>query len=158
MLELAGRIRFGVDVRDLLQLQRTFHRDGPHRPAPQEQRVLLLGEILGQQFDALVHLERLLDGGRGVVQMGHELGLALRGHAVMAAEHQGYEQQREQLRGKRLRAGHTDLGAGLRHHHEVALAHHGAVCAVAHRERGEVAQRFRHAQRFERVGGLARLR
>ena len=46
VLQLARRIRLGVDVRDFLELQRAFHRDRVHRAAAEEQRVVLVGEAL----------------------------------------------------------------------------------------------------------------
>ena len=124
MLELARGVGLGVDVRDLLELQRAFHRDRPHRAAPQEQRVVLLGEVLGEQAQHVVHREHLLDCGGRVIESREQLGLALRGEPAVTAEHQRDEQQREQLRRERLGARDADLGSGLRHHHEVGLAHH----------------------------------
>ena len=50
MLELAGRVGLGVDVADLLELQRAFERDRVVQAAAEEQRVLLAGEA-GEFFD-----------------------------------------------------------------------------------------------------------
>ena len=47
VLELARGIGLGVDVGDLLQLERAFERDRVVDAAPEEQRVLALGEALG---------------------------------------------------------------------------------------------------------------
>ena len=44
VLQLAGGIGLGVDVRDLLQLERAFERDRIVQAAAEEQRVLLLRE------------------------------------------------------------------------------------------------------------------
>ncbi len=44
VLELAGRVGFGVDVADFLELERPFQRDRVVQAAAQEQRVVLLGE------------------------------------------------------------------------------------------------------------------
>jgi hypothetical protein len=41
VLELAGRVGLGVDVADLLELERAFQRDRVVQPAAQEERVLL---------------------------------------------------------------------------------------------------------------------
>ena len=46
VLELARRVRLGVDVGDFLELERAFERDRVVQPAAEEQRVLLLREAL----------------------------------------------------------------------------------------------------------------
>jgi hypothetical protein len=43
VLELAGRVGLGVDVADLLELERAFQRDRVVQAAAQEQRVLACG-------------------------------------------------------------------------------------------------------------------
>jgi hypothetical protein len=52
VLQLAGGIRLGMDVGDFLQLQCTFHRDRVHRTAPEEQRVVLVGEAVRESAPA----------------------------------------------------------------------------------------------------------
>ena len=47
-LSSPARVRLGMDVADLLELQRTFKRDRVVQPTAQEQRVLLLGESSAQ--------------------------------------------------------------------------------------------------------------
>jgi hypothetical protein len=69
VLQLARRIRLGVDVRDFLELQRAFERDRVVQPASQEQRVLLLREMLGPADQVRLERERAADGRRNVPQL-----------------------------------------------------------------------------------------
>ena len=45
MLQLASGIRFGMDVGNLLHLQRAFHRNRIMNAAAEEQHVLLVGKL-----------------------------------------------------------------------------------------------------------------
>ena len=80
MLELAGRIRLPVDVRDLLELQRPFERDRVVKPPSEEQSVLLLGEFLGPGDDRGLEREHRPDRCR---QMPHSLEPA---HFIVGAQ------------------------------------------------------------------------
>src|SRR3546814_10309378 len=51
MLEFAGRVRFGVDVGDFLELERTFQRHRILRAAAEEQRVLAMDELACQRSE-----------------------------------------------------------------------------------------------------------
>ena len=51
VLEFAGRVGFGVDVGDFLELQRAFESDRVVVAAAEEQRVVLVGEAAGPALD-----------------------------------------------------------------------------------------------------------
>ncbi len=51
VLEFAGGVGLGVDVGNFLELQRALHRDRVVLAAAEEQRVLLVDEILGDRLD-----------------------------------------------------------------------------------------------------------
>src|SRR6185295_10553900 len=75
VLELSRRVGLGVDVRDFLQLERAFERDGVVQPAPEEQSVLLLGEALGPGDDLRLEREHRAERRRQVPQGLHVLFL-----------------------------------------------------------------------------------
>ena len=60
VLQLTGGVGFGVDVRDLLQLERALERDRIVEPAPEEQRVLLFREALRPRDHLRLERERRL--------------------------------------------------------------------------------------------------
>ena len=68
MLHLAGRIALGVDVGDLLQLQRAFERDRIVDAAPEVEEVAALVEALGDLLGERLALERLLEQQRQLRQ------------------------------------------------------------------------------------------
>jgi hypothetical protein len=72
MLQLARRIRLGVDVGDFLELQRAFQRDRIVQPTAEEQRVLLFPEAFRPgddlRFEGQRRGERL-----GQVAQAHEV-------------------------------------------------------------------------------------
>ena len=61
VLHLAGRVAFGVDVGDLLQLERALERDRVVDPAPEVEEVAALVEALGNLLGQRLALERLLE-------------------------------------------------------------------------------------------------
>jgi hypothetical protein len=66
VLHLAGRVALGVDVRNLLELERALERDGEMNAAAQVEKIARRGEIL-RQLLALRRpaAQRLFDLGRG---------------------------------------------------------------------------------------------
>ena len=68
VLHLAGRIALGVDVRDLLQLQRALERDRVVDPAPEIQEVAPLVEPPGDLLGQRLALQRLLEQQRQLRQ------------------------------------------------------------------------------------------
>jgi hypothetical protein len=62
VLELTGRVGLGVDVADLLELERAFQRDGVMQAPAQEQRVLLAGKGFGPGHDLRLQRQHGLQG------------------------------------------------------------------------------------------------
>ena len=50
MLEFGGVASFGVDIADLLELQRAFQRDGIEYAAADEEEVLEVGELFRREL------------------------------------------------------------------------------------------------------------
>ena len=69
MLHLAGGVALGVDVGDLLELERALERDRVVQAAAQEQRVLLLREALRPADDVRLEREHRAERGRQVAQL-----------------------------------------------------------------------------------------
>ncbi len=69
MFQFSGRIGFGVNVGDLLELQRPFHRHRELRATPQEQGVILLGEQFGNFLHGRVHGQRFTQACRQAAQL-----------------------------------------------------------------------------------------
>ena len=69
MLHFAGRIALGVDVRDLLQLQRAFERDRIVDAAAEIQEVAVMLQLARQLLDSVVQLQRLLDADRQLFEL-----------------------------------------------------------------------------------------
>ena len=134
MLQFTRGVCFRVDVRYFLQLERALHRDRPHRPAPEEERMVLLREVLGEMLEFVVHLQRFFDRCSSMHHVRHELGFLFRAHPSLTGEDERDDQHREELRRERLGAGDADLGAGLGHHAQVGLPDHRAVSTVTDRE------------------------
>ena len=149
VLELAGRIGLGVDVRDLLELQRAFQRDRVVQAAAEEQRVLLAARSARAQRDDL-RLER-----QHALQRRRAGGAAPRGSCASSLgvrrprslrERQRQQEQRDELRGERLGRGDADLGAGAREVRQLASARTIALVGdVADRQRVLVAERLARA-------------
>src|SRR6476660_9201651 len=103
VLQFARRIRLGVDVRDFLQLERTFERDRIVQSAAEEQRVLLFRERLRPADQVRLERERALDGRGDVAQRIEALRLFfLRQAAAQLGERQRQQELCSELRGERL--------------------------------------------------------
>ena len=75
VLELTGGIGLGMDVGDLLELERPLHGDGVLAATTEEQAVMLVGKLFGQGFDLLGQRQALLDAQRQGLQRLDQLGL-----------------------------------------------------------------------------------
>ena len=84
---------------------------GIQRAAAEEQRVMLVGEALGELVDHRIELQRLLDQRRQLDQARHEAALALGVRAVVLGERDHQHAERGELRGERLGRGDADLRA-----------------------------------------------
>ena len=78
MLELARGIRLGVDVRNLLELERAFEGDRVVDTPTQEERVIALGKPLGPGLDLGLEIEGVLDAARHEAQLREHRRLGVR--------------------------------------------------------------------------------
>ncbi|MNC85783.1 hypothetical protein D3C83_13960 [compost metagenome] len=89
MLEFSGRIGFGVDVRDFLELQRAFHRNWKVHAATKEQGMMLRLEAARPGAHLRLDRKHRLHRPRQVAQLRDQLALALRGQAApLLGQHQ----------------------------------------------------------------------
>jgi hypothetical protein len=82
VLEFARCVSLGVDVADLLELQRALVGEGIHPPAPQEQDVARLGEVPRDAAAILGQPERVVDEAGELAEFGQPLS---EGRVVQAA-------------------------------------------------------------------------
>ena len=92
MLELAGRISFGMDIGDLLELECAFHGDRKMRATAEEQRVLFVTKNLGHFSDRIFHSQCRFKGAGQGANLVHHVGLKPRVEAMAAREHQRQQQ------------------------------------------------------------------
>ena len=85
VLELAGGVGLGVDVGDLLQLQRAFHRDRVVDAAAEEQRVLAAWRSSPAHAHLRLDVQHVLQRGGQVAQRAQQFPLALARAAGRAA-------------------------------------------------------------------------
>ena len=116
VLHFAGGIAFGVDVGDLLQLERAFERDREMNAAAEEQEVGGAEQFARQLFvdaDRADSTVSSLPGMRSSSCTRQRDALSSR-HAVGLAQVHRQDEQRGQLAGERLGGGHADLRPGVR--------------------------------------------
>src|SRR5881397_3488639 len=110
VLHLAAGVALGVDVRDLLQLQRALEGDGVLDAAAEIEEVGGVAEMAGQGGDLGVELQRLLDQARDLHQVPDALAHVLGGDRIaLPAEPQAKQVHGHDHRGERLRRRHADL-------------------------------------------------
>ena len=156
MLELARRVCLGVDVGDLLELERALHRDRPVDAAAEEQ-----GVFLGREARRPLRHPRL--DGKDLVhrrrQVPQRLQMRLlriaRKTPAQAAEDEREHEKRGELGGKCLGRGDADLRPGARQEAQARGADERALRHIADGERRAVAERLGMLKRRERVGSLA---
>ncbi len=157
MLELAGGIALGVDVADLLQLQRAFQGQGVHRAAAQVEHVAGPGDLHGQVADGVLDLQGFGDQPRRLQQHLHQMRLAAGVDAAPlggGGDRQGGQDRH--LGGEGLGRGHPDLGARVGGPQHVGLARHGGLVGVDDGGGGQPLV-LAEPQGGQGVGGLARL-
>ena len=134
VLELASRIRFGVDIGNLLELERALQCDRVMQTATQEQSVLLGREFVRPSRDLRFEVERVLHA-TGQVAQRFEKFVLFRGikPTLQLGQRAGQREQRDQLGGESLGRGDADLGAGARVEHHRAGARNRALRYIADR-------------------------
>ena len=157
VLHLGGRIALGVDVADLLQLQRPLQR---HRVVILPAQVQEVGDVavpLGDAAHVVVAGQRAAHRVGDRTQFSDHLRPLQAGQMAHAAEVEGEHGQDGDLIGERLGAGHADLRTGMQIDAAVGLAGNAAADDVA-QSQSRMALALRLAQRRQGVGRLARLR
>ena len=158
MLELAGGIADGVDVGDLLQLQRAFEGGDVLAAASQEDRGGGTGEDVGRFTDRMFAAAQ---GRCGLLGQGAAGG---QGSALGGGVHQafglgdlaGEQIEGQDLSGVRLGRGHADFWARQQRHDPVGFTRDGRGHHVDQRDhRNEFSPR--QTQPGQGVGGFAAL-
>jgi hypothetical protein len=158
VLQLAGRVGFGVDVGDFLELERTFHRHRVLRATAEEQGVVLVGEQLGD----------FLDGASMARASPRRVGRR-RSSSTSSASTPASSVPRTWPRARvssisdtswvvKALVEATPISGRPGQQGQVGLTHQRADAHVADRQAAEEAQLLGVAQRGQGVGGFAGLR
>src|SRR4051812_31303822 len=103
MLHLARRIAFGVNVRDLLELQRAFQSDRKVDAAPQVEKISRAEKLFREFFDVVRVVQEVLDLDRQLRQLLRVMTrLVRREHPAQLTEVEAEEVERDHLRGESL--------------------------------------------------------
>ena len=157
VLELAGREALGVEVGDLLELERSLERDRVAGVATEEQHRAAADVVAGQAVDLLGLVEHGLDVGRHLVELVHDLrDLVAVAGALDLREVEREEVAGDQLGQEALGRGDPDLRAGVGVDDAVGLARDRRAVGVADRQHLR-ALLAGVADRLQGVGGLAGL-
>ena len=158
MLHLAGRVRLGVQVADLLQLQGALLGDRGAHPAADEQRALRVHarvrgrlDVGGVVQDALDLLGRV---GKLAEQQANLVHAQL---ALRLGEQHGEKREADDLAQERLRRRDGDFLVRLRVDDAVGFARDGRAQHIGDAEHAGALD-ARVADGGERIGRLSRLR
>ncbi len=158
VLEFARGVGLGVDVGDLLELERAFEGDGVVHAAPEKQGVFAAGELFGPGDDLRLQRQHALHGGGQVAQGGEHGGFSLVAQAAFGAgQRPGQQVERDKLGGEGLGRGYADFGPGTGEELHGGFACHGAGGDVDHGQGVGVAELLGVFERGQGVGGFARL-
>ena len=104
VLHLAGRVAFGVDVGDLLELEGAFERDGVVDAAAEEEEVARRGEGAGERGAVVVdRAQDLFELGGDLAELVDEVaGLLVGDGAADLAEFEREQEERGELCGEGL--------------------------------------------------------
>ena len=157
MLELAGSIRLGMDIGNLLELQRTFERDIVVERTADVEDIFIEAILLCKRLDRLDIRKRLADLRRDFLELGHEFCDTLfwqRAQNLCHVEREHEEQ--DELRRVGFRRGDSDFRAGPGIEHLIRFTRDGRADDVRQCERlGAAALRlFERGQRIARLAGL----
>ena len=158
VFQFAGRVALGVDVGNLLELQRAFERQRERAAAPEVESALRIGEPVRDLFDLAFLLQRIRDEARHGDQFVDQARLVLGAqHAARAPERDGETGEHGQLAGEGLGGGDADFGTRQRRRDQFAFARDGRGRHVDDRK-NVLAFALGIAQRGQRVRRLAGLR
>ena len=131
VLHLGGRIAFGMDITDLLQLQRALQR---HRIVPATAEV---EEVGGIGIDACEVLDLIVLLQHPVDLVGYALELLRQRHKLIVAQRafgigkgKGEQRQASELPRERFRGGHTNLRTHVNIDSRVGLARDGGAYGI----------------------------
>jgi len=159
MLHLARGITLGVNVGNLLQLQRAFQCDRVMNPAPQIQKIRL-PEILPRQRlvkSCLLRLQDRLHLVRNPRELQHQLTRRFRRQlAPHLPQVRRQQHQRRQLRRKRFCRRHANFRSRMRQNRPCGLPRNHRAFHVANRQ-AQRALLLRLPLRRQRVRRLPRL-
>ena len=128
MLQLAGGIRLGVDIADLLELQASLQAQGIVQVPADEEHVVPSGEILGHLPDPVRLGQHLLQLFRKIQDIPDHGGVCLVVHGAHdLAEVQAQQVQHRHLGAVGLGGGHGDLRPGPGIQHVVGLPGNGGA-------------------------------
>ena len=134
MLHLAGRVALGVEIGDLLELERAFERDGVEDAPSQIERISGVGQQLGPLGKhRVVGQECSLDRLREPLELGHQHAVAGVGQSARRPKPEGDQDHGDELGGEGLGRRDADLGPGLGENLSVGQAPGGRAADVAHR-------------------------
>src|SRR5688500_4362191 len=123
VLHFTGGITLGVDIADLLQLQRTLERDRKIYSPAEVQKILYAEKLLRQFFDRVGLVQKLFHLQRKLGQVLYELlAFIRRDRASKLAEVECEQVERYHLRRKCLCRGDTDFGSGVSQDRSVRLS------------------------------------
>jgi hypothetical protein len=108
VLHLAGRVALGVDVGDLLELERALERDREVDAAAEEEEVARVLELPRQLVDLRLERERLRSP---AARAPAPEQLARNFASLLLAQVEGEQVERHELGGERLGRGDADLRA-----------------------------------------------
>ena len=154
MFHFSGRIALGMDVRNLLQLQRAFQRDRIVDAPPKIEEVALHVIALRHRDNFRFAAENPLDqGGQRDKPIQPGFAFCGRHRATDAAKMQRQQIQRGELRRERLRGRDPDLRARAGIQDTIRFTGQGTAHHVADGDHPR-ALAFRFARRRECVGGF----
>ncbi len=158
MLQLACRIGFSVNIRDLFELQCAFQRNRILIATPQEQGVMFVREIFSQRLNAFVLRQHLLNTARQRLKAMHDVVFNGSILAFQTRQFRHQHQQNGQLSSKRFGGSHADFGTRFGHQRQIGFTYQRRARHVTNGQRAEVTQFFRQTQRRQGIGRFARLR
>ncbi len=157
MLQLAGRVALGMDVADLLELERPLERGRVGVAPPDEHEPARVDVAAGELGHAGTAVERDLGLLGQAPQRRAELELLLETQPTAGlGDGRGDDDQSRDLGHERLRGGDGDLRTGLQEEDRPSLAGDRRADGVGHRD-DRTAALAGEAGRGDRVGRLARL-
>src|SRR5206468_9988753 len=156
VLHFRRRVSLGVDVADLLQLERPLERRWETVTATEVEEVLRALELLGDLLDLGRPIENVLNLRRQLLHLLDDLLAIDHGESAQPRELEREEKERDYLAGERLCRRNADLGSGVDIDAAITLTRDGRTDDV-YDSIGAGAARLRFAHRGQRVGGLARL-